>query len=63
MLSGVGNNVVDPKLFFGRIPYSSEFWIRIWIHILLDLQKVPDPTLNIHSFTMPTVFEGFFMAF
>jgi hypothetical protein len=35
-----------------RIPFSSEFWIRIWIRILLDLQKVPDPVLNIHSFTV-----------
>jgi hypothetical protein len=30
--------------------FPSEFWIRV----LLDLQKVSDPTLHIHSFTMPT---------
>jgi hypothetical protein len=62
LVSGPRNmniSVVDPKLFIFnriRIPFSSEFWIRI----LFDLQKVPDPTLNIHSFTMPKIFKGFF---
>jgi hypothetical protein len=44
-----------------RIPFSFEFRIRI--QILLDKQKVPDPvsdpTLNIHSFTMPTIVKVF----
>jgi hypothetical protein len=60
-------SVVDPKLPYSfwiriRIPFSSEFCIRI----LLDLQKVPDPDLNIHSFTMPTIlmiFSWHFKAF
>jgi hypothetical protein len=35
------------------ILFSSEFWIRI--RSRLDLQKVPDPILNIHPFTMLTI--------
>jgi hypothetical protein len=31
---------------------ESHFPREFWIRILLDLQKVADPTLNIHSFTM-----------
>jgi hypothetical protein len=40
-----------------RIPFLSEIWVRFWIRIKLDLQKVldpvPDPTLKNHSFTIP----------
>jgi hypothetical protein len=58
------DSVVDLKLFFWIwIPFCSEFWIRIWIRILLDLQKVPDPipdpTLNIHSYKIPTILKVF----
>jgi hypothetical protein len=46
-------------IFFIRIPFSSEFWIRIWSRILFDLQKVPDPT---QTFTLSQCqdFKSFF---
>jgi hypothetical protein len=47
--------------FFIRIIFSFEFWI--WIRILLDLRFVPDPTLSIQSFRMPTILKGFPWAF
>jgi hypothetical protein len=51
---------VDSKLFFAiRIPCFSEFCIRIWIRVLLDLQNVPDPTLNICSFIIAAILKVF----
>jgi hypothetical protein len=41
--------------FFYPDPIFHEFWIRI----LINLQNVPDPTLNIQSFTMPTILKAY----
>jgi hypothetical protein len=41
---------------------GSHFPREVWIRILLDLQNIPDPPLNIHSFIMPTILKAFFLA-
>jgi hypothetical protein len=50
-------NMLDPVLWIRNYFFSDPDPILLW----LDLQKFPDPvpnpTLNIHSFTMPTILK------
>jgi hypothetical protein len=45
--------------FWIRIPFSSESWIRILLYLQKVPDPVPDPALNIHSFSVLTILKVF----
>jgi hypothetical protein len=51
------SSVVDPKVF---VMDPAPSFLKVWIRILLDLQKVPvpDPTLNIHAYSIPIILRA-----
>jgi hypothetical protein len=50
-------------IFFIQIPFFLQFCIRILLYLQEVPDPVPDPILNIHSFTMPTMLKVFSWPF